>query len=93
MIKAETIDGISAVSASARINHPMADEIMILIGHKDRCNFPFTVEIALFKGSQWVNEPIPQFAGYETEHEYGMRMYSHVPLKKFADFLTFYGVS
>lgn len=70
------------VNAKATLQHPLADEVSIAIGEGSYSRFPYTVELAFFKGGEWQNSILDVFAPYWADG-----VYAYVPLNVFADFL------
>ena len=83
--RAETYGDLHLINAKATLAHPMADEVSIAIGNGAYARFPHSVELAFFRGGDWVTEPLPEFAAY-----YSHEVYPFVPLKMLADFLENY---
>ena len=82
MLKVRTYDDNALVNATAKIQHPMADEISIAIGDGAMATFPYTVELAFFQNGDWQNSILDTFAPYWADG-----VYAYVPLELFATFL------
>lgn len=82
MLNVHSYQDYSLVNAKATIQHPLADEISIAIGDGAMATFPYTVELAFFKDSEWQESILDEFAAY---HSGGV--YAYVPLEMFANFL------
>lgn len=88
MLTVHSFADTNLVNARASIQHPMADEVSLAIGDGAMCTFPYTVELAFFKGGDWQDSILDVFAPYWADG-----VYAYVPLDLFADFLKAYRVS
>lgn len=87
MLKVNSYAGHNLVNATASLQHPMTDEISLAFGDGAMGRFPYSVEIAFFKNSEWVSEILPEFAAYSDGEDAGTRVYAFVPLTLVSQFI------
>jgi hypothetical protein len=84
--RVESYGKTNLINAKAALAHPMADEVSIALGDGAYARFPHTVELAFFKGGEWVTEPLPELA-----HYFSHEVYPYVSLIEFAMFMENFG--